>query len=311
MNRLKGFRREDGTLGIRNHLFILPAVVCANQVAIDVARRHPTLKYIEHQHGCAQIGQDLIQTQRVFSNLSIHPNTYASVFVGLGCEGIIAKDLYRRTKERSAKALQLVIIQESGGTLGAGSVVENWLLERQRELSQLPMVDVAWSDLRVGLLFDDDITPASEGLVRELTGAISDLGAHLIVPDTKADYLADCATPAFCDYGDVATGRSTAMKAGSNELETATGLTASGAHLLIHFATRPHAFGIPLAPVVRVGLDNLALAQFDGDLDTKLTDARQIPGVVEQLARIVAGEATVAEELGMDDFALYRIGPTV
>lgn len=310
MSGIKGFRREDGTLGIRNHLFILPAVVCANQVAIDVARRHSALKYIEHQHGCAQIGADLIQTQRVFSNLSIHPNTYASVFVGLGCEGIIAKELYAKTKERSAKALQLVIIQESGGTLGAESAVENWLLERQQELSALPLVDATWSDLRVGLLFDE-ITDSAKVNVHEWLGALWDLGVNFIVPDTHSQVLAPFETPTTCDYGEAAQGRNVAMKAGSNELETATGLTASGAHVLVHFVGKPHAFGIPLAPMVRYGIDETAYGQFAGDWDGKLTDVSQIPGLVEQLAQIVSGEASAAEELGMDDFALYRIGPTV
>ena len=41
MSTLQAYRRPGGEVGIRNHLFALPVVVCANQVAIDVARKFP------------------------------------------------------------------------------------------------------------------------------------------------------------------------------------------------------------------------------------------------------------------------------
>ena len=53
-----GYRRPDGTVGIRNHVLILPAVVCANRVARGIAQAVPGTVWVEHQHGCTQLGAD-------------------------------------------------------------------------------------------------------------------------------------------------------------------------------------------------------------------------------------------------------------
>ncbi|NMR96138.1 altronate dehydratase, partial [Vibrio parahaemolyticus] len=37
--KLEGYRREDGKVGIRNHLLIIPASVCASEVAKAIAER--------------------------------------------------------------------------------------------------------------------------------------------------------------------------------------------------------------------------------------------------------------------------------
>ncbi|MHB1685503.1 MAG: UxaA family hydrolase [Bacilli bacterium] len=311
MRSLQAFRRPDGTVGIRNHLFILPAVVCANQVAIDVARRQPKLKYIEHQHGCAQIGADLTQTQRVFSQLALHPNVYASMFVGLGCEGIVAKDLFSSTHRRSMKPMELVVIQESGGTLGAESIVERWVAARDIEMNAQTKKNTDWNEIAIGLLLDDSPQTTPERIAACLE-AFYQLGARIIVPSSHKEYLKrfEPHLPVM-DYGATTPEHSFAMHGGSNVLETATGLAAAGAHLIVHLAAQPHGFGIPLVPLVRWSVNEQSYTQFHDDFDGKLNDDLDVPRLIEQLSRIVNGQPSVAEELGMDDFALYRIGPTV
>lgn len=36
--QFQGYRRPDGKVGIRNHVLILPSVVCANRVARGIAQ---------------------------------------------------------------------------------------------------------------------------------------------------------------------------------------------------------------------------------------------------------------------------------
>ena len=79
----------------------------------------------------------------------------------------------------------------------------------------------------------------------------------------------------------------------------------------MHLAAQPHAFGSPLVPTVRWSINEQVYSRFYEDFDGQLVDELDVPRLVEQLSRVVSGQPSVAEELGMDDFALYRIGPTV
>ncbi|MDF2929643.1 MAG: uxaA 1, partial [Anaerospora sp.] len=57
-----GYRRPDGTAGIRNHVLVMPTVVCANQVARAISQNVKGTTWFEHQHGCSQLAPDAAQT---------------------------------------------------------------------------------------------------------------------------------------------------------------------------------------------------------------------------------------------------------
>lgn len=113
-----GYRRPDGTVGIRNHIMVLPTVNCANQVARGIATNVRGTVWVEHQHGCSQLGADAEQTARAFIGHGIHPNVYGIVVVGLGCEVIRAQDIAAEIKKQCPhKPVHTIIIQDEGGSL--------------------------------------------------------------------------------------------------------------------------------------------------------------------------------------------------
>ncbi|MBP2639286.1 MAG: uxaA 4 [Firmicutes bacterium] len=115
-----GYRRPDGKVGIRNHVLILPSVTCANQVARSIAQNTPGTTWVEHQHGCAQLGADLELTRRVLISHGTHPNVYGTVIVGLGCETARAQEVAQAIKEQCPfKPVAVMIIQEEGGSVKA------------------------------------------------------------------------------------------------------------------------------------------------------------------------------------------------
>src|SRR3712207_1646275 len=81
-----GYRRADGAAGIRNYLLVVPSVVCANTVAQRVANLIPGAVSIPHPHGCAQVGDDVIMTEKVLAGAAANPNVGAALVIGLGCE---------------------------------------------------------------------------------------------------------------------------------------------------------------------------------------------------------------------------------
>jgi altronate dehydratase large subunit len=115
-----GYRRADGAIGIRNHVLVLPSVVCANRVARGVSQLVSESTWVEHQHGCTQLGADAELSTQVLVAHGAHPNVFGVIVVGLGCETLRAQDVAARIKARCPyKPVHLVIIQEQGGSIKA------------------------------------------------------------------------------------------------------------------------------------------------------------------------------------------------
>lgn len=110
-----GYKRDDGTVGVRNHVLILPTTVCASHVAKRISEEVPGTISLPHEHGCAQKGADYEQTKRVLVGIARNPNVAAVLLVGLGCETIGAPETAAEIAS-SQKPLKTLIIQESGGT---------------------------------------------------------------------------------------------------------------------------------------------------------------------------------------------------
>lgn len=92
----KGYKRKDGSVGIRNEIWIIPTVFCANGPAQKIAEE-ANRKYgrtanfdgfyaLTHANGCSQVGEDLMYTQKIIANLIQHSNAGAVLLVSLGCE---------------------------------------------------------------------------------------------------------------------------------------------------------------------------------------------------------------------------------
>lgn len=136
-----GYRRADGRVGVRNHVLIMPTVVCANQVARTIANNVKGTTWFEHQHGCSQLAPDAAQTARVFVGHGTHPNVYGVVVIGLGCEVVRAQDVAAEIKRQCPdKPVHCLTIQDEGGSfksIMAGSaiaqkmVLEASLLQRE------------------------------------------------------------------------------------------------------------------------------------------------------------------------------------
>jgi altronate dehydratase large subunit len=113
-----GYKRPDGSVGIRNHVLILPTITCATQAAMQITKLvHGTISFV-HQHGCAQVGDDYEQTFRTYYGIGANPNVYGVIVLGLGCETHQAKSVAGELA-KTGKPVELVSIQDEGGTLDA------------------------------------------------------------------------------------------------------------------------------------------------------------------------------------------------
>lgn len=89
-----GYLRDDGNVGIRNKILIIPTVGCANNAAKEIAHKASVLLGLDdnticaltHPYGCSQLGEDAENTGKCLAGLCKHPNTGGALLVSLGCE---------------------------------------------------------------------------------------------------------------------------------------------------------------------------------------------------------------------------------
>ena len=113
-----GYKRENGDVGIRNYVVIIPASVCASEVSSRIADAVPMAVALPHQHGCCQMGEDFRQTVRTLVGFGKNANAGAVLVVGLGCEGIQSKDVSDQIA-KTGKPVSYLTIQDCGGTTNA------------------------------------------------------------------------------------------------------------------------------------------------------------------------------------------------
>ena len=110
---IKGYLRNDGKVGIRNHVLIIPSVLCSKKVAEKIAYSTPGCVVASHNQGCAQLCDDYYQTRRTILNTSLNPNVASVLIIGLGCERVSPYEL-KDEINHTGKRAELIMIQDMG-----------------------------------------------------------------------------------------------------------------------------------------------------------------------------------------------------
>jgi altronate dehydratase large subunit len=179
-----GYRRADGTVGTRNFVGVLSAVVCANEVVEAIVSRVVGTARFTHHQGCCQTPLDIGRVNRALAGLGRNPNLHSVLLVSLGCESTDLAEVLEGIRAAGKRA-ELLVIQETGGaaqTTAAGILLAQEMVReasgQQREhfpISKLMMgMKCGSSDTTSGLVPNPAIGVASDLLVA--AGGTSILG---------------------------------------------------------------------------------------------------------------------------------------
>jgi altronate dehydratase large subunit len=72
--KLSGYRRSNGTVGVRNHVAVLAAADNVNPLASQFADRTPGTTFIRASFGRGQLGDDFKLALRAMAGMAAHPN---------------------------------------------------------------------------------------------------------------------------------------------------------------------------------------------------------------------------------------------
>jgi altronate dehydratase large subunit len=145
----KGFRRKDGSIGIRNHVLVLPTVACVNRVALDVAMKTGAMTF-SHPYGCTFDAIENTTTEDTFIGHGLHPNVGAVLVLSLGCETASAQRIADAIA-KSGKPVETLVVQLGGGARATGQTGIEHVRAFQAALAGEPQDDGDLSELLIGL----------------------------------------------------------------------------------------------------------------------------------------------------------------
>jgi altronate dehydratase large subunit len=172
-----GYRRNNGKVGVRNHVLVFPTVICASAVAQMVSQAVPGTVSVVHSHGCGHLGEEKAHMIRTMAGFCSNPNVAGVLLVGLGCE-LITPEVIAEEIAKVGQRFELLSIQAEGGTVATvekGKLLAARLLEEAARAKREP-VDISelivgtncgGSDTLSGLTANPALGIASDMLVAE------------------------------------------------------------------------------------------------------------------------------------------------
>ncbi|MCR5155413.1 MAG: altronate dehydratase family protein [Butyrivibrio sp.] len=133
----KGFVRENGKVGIRNEVWIIPTVGCVNNIAQALAKQAASfvkgsvdeVVAFTHNYGCSQTGDDQEHTRTILADLINHPNAGGVLVLGLGCENSNIDVLKPYIGNYDDKRVKFLVCQQSDDEMADGLSLLKELVE--------------------------------------------------------------------------------------------------------------------------------------------------------------------------------------
>lgn len=149
-----GYKRPDGSVAVRNEIWVIPTVGCVNNVATAVAnkanialagmndtvkRRVGEVVAFPHPYGCSQMGDDQEATRQVLADLINHPNAGGVLVLGLGCENSGIDVLKNYIGKYDEKRVKFLVCQESEDEMADAAKLINELIDYAASFDREPL----------------------------------------------------------------------------------------------------------------------------------------------------------------------------
>ncbi len=182
--KFMGYRRENGRVGIRNHVIILPLDDLSNAACEAVANNIKGTMAIPHPYGRLQFGADLELHFRTLIGTGCNPNVAAVIVIGIepGWTGRVVDGI-----ARTGKPVEGFAIERNGDhktiEMASRKAKEfvHWASEKQREEADMSEL---WVSVKCG---ESDTTSglASNPTVGNVIDKIDPLGAYTCFGETS------------------------------------------------------------------------------------------------------------------------------
>jgi altronate dehydratase large subunit len=145
---LTGYQRHDGRKGIRNIIVVAYLVECAHHVSRRIVNlSNSTDVHLIGFPGCYPNEYAF----QMMAAICTHPNVGGALLVSLGCESM-NRDKLLSLVQQSGRPAELLIIQESGGTLATTNAGVEAVARLRAQVASVARVPMAINELIVGTI---------------------------------------------------------------------------------------------------------------------------------------------------------------
>jgi (2R)-sulfolactate sulfo-lyase subunit beta len=186
--QLTGYRRENGSVGVRNHVLILSVDDISNAAIEGVARLINGTLALPHPYGRLQFGEDLDLTFRTLIGAGRNPNVAAVIVIGIepNWTDYIVKGIAETGKPVSGFSI------ERSGDLKTIEIASRKAKEYVHWASEIPRVPIEISEMTISTKCGESDTTsglASNPTVGRVFERLDAMGATLIFGETSEVFL--------------------------------------------------------------------------------------------------------------------------
>ncbi len=207
MTTFRGYERENGRIGVRNHVLIIPVDDLSNSASVGVGNLVKGTISVPHPYGRLQFGDDLDLTFKTLAGFGMNPNIHSAIVIG------IEDNWANRIADQIAKTgkwVEAVSIEGKGDfkTIESASRIAKDMVQKSSEVHRKDF-DVSnlvvsakcgesdttsglASNPTVGVLFDmlvDQGATAIFGETSELTGAEGEIAKKIEDPKLREKFM--------------------------------------------------------------------------------------------------------------------------
>ncbi len=142
-----GYVRKNGSVGIRNDVWIVNTVGCVNKSAEKIAKLTGAKCFL-HPFGCSQLGDDHKTTQKILKGLVNNPNAGGVLVLGLGCENNNIAEFKKVLGDYDGETVRFLNCQDVEDEIAEGVKTVKDLQKNAEKIKKHP---VNISELKVGL----------------------------------------------------------------------------------------------------------------------------------------------------------------
>ncbi len=146
----QGFRRSNGSVGIRSILLALPVGQCANELALRCASGNATAYPFLHTQPCAHLGDDNRAAANCLVGIGRNANVAAVLVLGIGCDALSAKKIAERIAE-TGKPVSCLTLETSGSWDALVRTGQSWLAGQSQTIARQERMETPMSSLTLAV----------------------------------------------------------------------------------------------------------------------------------------------------------------
>jgi (2R)-sulfolactate sulfo-lyase subunit beta len=218
MSTFRGYERENGRIGVRNHVLIIPVDDLSNSASLGVEHLVKGTLAVPHPYGRLQFGEDLDLTFKTLAGFGMNPNVHSAIVIGI--EDNWANKIADQIA-KTGKWVEAVSIEGKGDfkTIETASRIAKDMVQKSSEVhrndydvsnlvvsakcGESDTTSGLASNPTVGVLFDmlvDQGATTIFGETSELTGAEGEIAKKIEDPKLREKFM-----KIFNDYQDEVT----------------------------------------------------------------------------------------------------------